>query len=73
MCDCHKAVNARLAVSNAKIAYGFMYEQADGMKLSPPLIVIEKINKTVRGKLPVLLATCCPFCGARYDLSKNNG
>lgn len=67
MCDCRAAVNQRLEVSNAKIAYGFTFDAHAGMKLSTPMIVLEKIDKKKRGTPPTLLATCCPFCGERYE------
>ena len=65
MCDCAKAVNERLEFSNARIAYGFTFGKG-GMGLAPPMIELEKIDKSKRGKPPILLATCCPFCGERY-------
>jgi hypothetical protein len=67
MCDCIRAVNKRLAFSNARIAYGFTFKHQGGIDLAPPMIVLEKIDKTKRGVPPILLATCCPFCGGRYD------
>lgn len=70
MCDCREAVNKRLALSNSTIAFGFVASSEDGptrgMRLSPPMIMLEKIDKAKRGAMPTLLATCCPFCGERY-------
>lgn len=70
MCDCRKAVNKRLAFSNAKIAEGLTFS-VGGPKteiaLAPPMIVLERIDSSKRAKLPNLLATCCPFCGERYE------
>jgi hypothetical protein len=66
MCDCREAVNERLAFSNAKIGEGLLFSDSR-VDLSPPMIVLEKIDKAQRGKLPNLLATCCPFCGERYE------
>jgi hypothetical protein len=65
MCDCRKAVNERLAFSNAKIAEGLLFGEGR-LDLASPQIVLEKIDKDKRGKLPNLIATCCPFCGERY-------
>jgi len=65
MCDCREAVNQRLEMSNARIAFGFSFGSG-GMDLAPPMIVLEKIDRSKRGKPPILLATCCPFCGERY-------
>lgn len=66
MCDCKAAVNERLAFSNARIAFGLSFDE-NKMSLSPPMIVLEKIDQKKRGKPPILLATCCPFCGERYE------
>lgn len=70
MCDCRKAVNERLSFSNARIAFGFTFSELEGkggMKLSPPMILLERVDQSKRGKPPTLLATCCPFCGERYE------
>lgn len=70
MCDCREAVNKRLAVSNARIAFGFTFA-SNKMDLAPPMIVLEKLDEKKRGKPPTLLATCCPFCGERYPEDEN--
>jgi hypothetical protein len=68
MCNCIKAVNERLVFSNAKIAQGFTYNiELMTMDLSGPMIVLSRIDKSKRNKLPVLLATYCPFCGTKLD------
>ena len=68
MCGCQEAVNKRLAFSNAKIAFGLMWTSGDNpaINVMPPTIMLEKVDKSKRGRLPTLLATCCPFCGERY-------
>lgn len=66
MCDCKAAIDKRLAKSNSRIAFGFTFS-GNKMGVSPPMIVLEKIDKKKRGKPPIVLATCCPFCGERYD------
>lgn len=66
MCDCREAVNQRLEFSNARIAAGFCFDAHAGIDLAPPMIALEKIDKNKRGKPPVLLASCCPFCGERF-------
>lgn len=69
MCECRQAVNERLAVSNSRIAVGFCLTTEGtmrGMELTPPMIVLEKVDGKKRGKPPTLLASCCPFCGDRY-------
>lgn len=70
MCDCRKAVNERLSVSNAKIGEGLMFGDS-GVKLAPPMILLEKVAKDKRTRLPTLLATCCPFCGERYEVARS--
>lgn len=65
MCDCQKAVDEQLAGSNARIAFGLLFGNAT-IDRSPAMIVLEKVDEKKRGKLPTLLATCCPFCGERY-------
>lgn len=67
MCDCREAIDRRLAISNARIAFGFMLDNGRKMNLTPPMIVLEKLDRKQRGKPPTLLATCCPFCGQRYS------
>lgn len=66
MCDCQKAVDEGLAASNARIAFGLLFGNAT-IDRSPPMIVLEKVDDKKGGRLPTLLATCCPFCGERLD------
>lgn len=66
MCDCRDAVNERLAFSNAKIGMGLLFGEGR-LEAAPPMIVLEKIDDRKRGKLPHLVATCCPFCGERFS------
>lgn len=68
-CGCRKAINERLAVSNARIALGFTFSES-GVDSAPPMVVLEKIDDSKRGKPPTLLATCCPFCGERYEVKQ---
>lgn len=66
MCDCRAAVNERLVSSNAKIAMGLLFGEGK-LEAAPPMIVLEKADDRKRGRLPVLVATCCPFCGERFS------
>ncbi len=65
MCDCRKFMDAKLAALNARIAVGFTFDDAR-MDVAPPMIVLEKVDEKRRGKLPNVLASCCPFCGEKY-------
>lgn len=70
MCSCRERVDAKLTERNARIAFGFCASNEDGptrgMSLSPPMIVLEKLDKKKRGSLPTLIASYCPFCGKEY-------
>jgi hypothetical protein len=66
MCDCAKKMNDKLAEDNARLAFGF-YLSDSGMKLTPPMISVEKIDPKKRGKVPSIIANYCPFCGNRYE------
>jgi hypothetical protein len=70
MCGCRGKVDEKLAYKNAKIASGFTASFEDGptrgMRLAPPMILLEKADKNKRGSLPALLASYCPFCGEEY-------
>jgi len=64
MCDCRTKVDADLESKNARLAFGFTFDNAR-MDLSPPLVWLEKINP--RGKKPpILMASHCPFCGDKF-------
>lgn len=58
-CDCVAEVNKRLAFGNAIIC--------TTVSVSPRVVIeIMKLDENKRGKLPKLVAACCPFCGERY-------
>lgn len=62
-CDCAEKVDRKLKPRNARLARGFFVEPGS-LKLSPPMIVLEKIAP--RGKKPLsLVASFCPFCGVK--------
>lgn len=65
-CEGREAVNRVLASRNARVAFGFTFND-DKMKVSPAMIMLEKVDPARRGKLPILLATYCPFCGKKHD------
>lgn len=67
MCVCRAKIDEKLAEKNARVASGFTASFDDGptrvMRLAPPMILLEKVDKNKRGKLPVMLSSYCPFCG----------
>lgn len=65
MCNCRAAVNKNLVNENAKIAVGLFFGNSR-IDLAPPMIVLERIDSSRRGKLPNLIASYCPFCGEKY-------
>lgn len=64
-CGCLEHIDEELKTQNGRIARGFtINRELSIMDLSPPMITVEKIG---RGKKPpIVLATFCPFCGAKY-------
>lgn len=59
MCDCINKINKHLEPQNAIITVNFFDEPQAFISLS-------KRDKEKRGKLPLLLASFCPFCGEKY-------
>lgn len=66
MCNCHGRINAKLKEKNARLVTGFHLAADSIMKSLPPIIALEKIDTSKRGKPPILIATYCPFCGERF-------
>lgn len=71
MCSCRKRIDAVLRPKNARLAFGFCFND-NVMSVSPALIMLEKREKK-RGALPTLLATFCPFCGEAYKKGTTDG
>jgi len=63
MCDCIKRMNGMLKEHNAAIVTNLF---------GHPMACVEmcKIETKKRGKLPVLQASNCPFCGEKYPEPK---
>ncbi len=67
MCKCVDQVNEQLAASNVKIGQGLQINFKTGQSsMSPPQIVLEKINAKVRKRMPTVLCSFCPFCGKKF-------
>lgn len=66
MCDCIKTVDEKLLAGekNVRIVTPWLVMEED----KPPrtLVVVEKIDKSIRKKAQVLFASFCPFCGEKY-------
>lgn len=75
MCKCQATVNENLKRHNARIAYGFLLSREGPptreMELSPPMIIVEKIDKRKRGKTPTVFAGHCPFCGEKLGIGND--
>lgn len=61
MCNCIDEANKGLAEKNVQLDLAFNV-RGDVR----PQIVVEKIDRKVRGKVPMLLPSFCPFCGEKY-------
>ena len=61
MCDCIANASNMLREHNASLM--------TTMLSKPERVVLEtfKIDTRKRGKPPRMVATCCPFCGERYE------
>lgn len=58
-CDCIDRVNIELAPHGAELLTSMF-------RMPRAFIALHKLQKT-RGKLPLLQASYCPFCGAQYE------
>lgn len=69
MCNCIEQINEQLKSQGAEITQRLMLAQDMGdISVSPPVIETRWIGKKPRGKkLPVLLASYCPFCGEKIE------
>lgn len=61
-CDCITRVNADLRAHNGKITLPLIGRQQ-------PFVQTNKLDEKKRGKVPLLFATFCPFCGSKYPES----
>jgi hypothetical protein len=65
-CKCQEQVNKLLKESNAEVSNDFLIRRSGTITLSPPSIVLAKIDSKKRSKLPTLFCSHCPFCGKKY-------
>lgn len=66
-CKCLDQVNSQLKDSNAMISQGFQINFKTGRSsMSPPMLATEKIDSKIRKRLPSVICSFCPFCGAKY-------
>lgn len=66
-CDCIARVNEQLAALNAALDVPLSIDMKTGQTQPPKLTVaVCKRDTKKRGRLPVLFASYCPFCGVAY-------
>lgn len=64
MCECIEKMNVKLAEHNGKVARAV--QVTDSLSLVARTVVqTEKVDKSKRKPIPVMMATFCPFCGER--------
>jgi len=63
-CDCLSGANAKLAEHNAEIVVTWW-------PVTRPVIETQKVDSKKRGKPPLMVATYCPFCGAKYPAASS--
>ena len=60
MCDCIRDMDKLLSEHNARLLLPMFGKQR-------PFITLDKKESSKRGKLPMLMANFCPFCGEAYQ------
>lgn len=63
LCDCIARVNVHLKEKNARILVNLFGEPHATITLS-------KIDEKKRTRLPIMMASYCPFCGTPYEVAK---
>jgi len=64
MCDCLSKIDANLAEHNGRLAVALTLSKDLKIIGARLLIATEKIDKAKRKRLPAVMASFCPFCGA---------
>lgn len=64
---CFEKFDGRLEPYNARLAFALTYTEKKGLDQLEArlLITTEKTDKHKRGAVPSVVATHCPFCGAK--------
>lgn len=67
-CNCVEKANEALKEQNTFIESKLMmnFETGD-TSLSPPMIVVGKLDSKKKEPLPVLFCSYCPFCGKKIN------
>jgi len=68
MCDCIKKVDALFKKKGIPATVSVILPLADGVDTR----VMVSLERTGRGKVPVLATTYCPFCGEKYKGQNNS-
>jgi hypothetical protein len=64
VCNCIEKVNLHLAAFNTRLLTAWFGPQG-------AMLCTEKVDAKERGKKKEMFASFCPFCGARYEESKD--
>jgi hypothetical protein len=74
MCDCITDVNGTLAGHNAgldlEIVFGNIQQ---GQLRVSPLLMVKRLDKQKRSRLPAVICRFCPICGEKYEFPKAEG
>lgn len=66
-CDCLKQVQEELKPHNARVVRSMQVNLSNNTcGMSPPKLVLEKLDSKNRGKLLSVFCVYCPFCGKKY-------
>lgn len=63
---CFEQFDQKLAEHNGRLAMGLQVTKGLGLK-ARLLIATEKIDKAKRKPVPSVIASYCPFCGAKLE------
>ena len=67
MCECLSKINEKLREHNTVIPPVIFFNGQP----SRPEIVVEKLNKSIKGKTMGVMLRFCPFCGEEYAAQQN--
>lgn len=73
MCECTTQVNDILKPHNTRLAFSFLLtKDLSGMDCTP-MLSVEKIDASKRGRPMHVIPTFCPFCGTKYPRKGEEG